>query len=53
MTITKSFLSYGSQVEIATENKIGKENIFPDRSRIYNTEIEKGMKILQGNWRGI
>jgi hypothetical protein len=53
MTITQSFLSCGSQVQIATENKTGKENIFPDSSRNYNTEIKKGMKILQRNWRGI
>jgi hypothetical protein len=31
----------------------GKENIFPDSSGNYNTEIKKGMKILQRNWRGI
>ena len=42
MTITKSFLSYGSLVQILTEN------IIPDSSRNYNIVIKKGMKINRG-----
>jgi hypothetical protein len=30
----------------------GKENIFPDSSRNYNTQIKKGIKMLQRKWKG-